>query len=64
MQKNSKFPGAGTILNWRKKLKIIYVLRPFKFVIYLKFQGNWLYIQGVRAKKRKPKWLKRTIVSI
>ena len=31
-------------------------------VIYFKFEGNRLNINGVRAKKRKPKPMKRTIV--
>ena len=32
------------------------------FAIYLKFQVILLNIKRVRGKKRKPKWLKRTIV--
>ena len=31
------------------------------FVIYFKFQGNWFHINGIMAKKRCPKAMKRTI---
>ena len=61
MHKNPKFSGASTILTKGGKLKFRYVLRPFVFVIYFKFKGNWFHVNGFRAKIRCPNAMKRTI---
>ena len=60
--KTQNFRGGISSLTLSRKLKFRYVLKPFMFVIYFKFQGNRFHINGFRVKKRCPKVTKRTIV--